>query len=143
METISSCVSTFEVYPFYHVTLLSRCKICYYNSYKFSQDLSLLLLLRNSLFKSPFATLNDPFLSLCFLWWQSGISCASSGFCFSLIWLRIPTNSSSTWWLSAADVSAYLQSYFRAVDLASVINKKTLQVNYLFIYVHFMITKRL
>lgn len=98
-----------------------------YNSYRFSHDLSLLLFFRNNLLSSPLATLNEPFFSLCFFVCNSVVSCASSGFCLSLIWLRIPANSSSTWWFNAAEVSAYLQSNLRAVDLASTKETKTHQ----------------
>jgi hypothetical protein len=36
-----------------------------------------------------------------------------------LIWVRIPTKSSSTLWLRDAEVSVYLQSKDVAIDLAS------------------------
>ena len=89
----------------------------FYNSYKLSHDLSFLLPFRNSLLRSPLATLNEPFLSFGFLCasWNS----TASGSFFNLIWLSMPTRSSSTWWFKAAEVSAYLLSNWCADDLAS------------------------
>lgn len=50
-----------------------------------------------------------------------------SGFSsFSLIWVRIPTSSSSTLWLIPTDVSIYLQSNDVAIDFPSEITNKTI-----------------
>lgn len=91
-----------------------------HNSYRFSHDLSFLLCFRKSFVRIPLAILKEPFR--CSLWVLCA-SCSSTapGSCFSLIWLSTPTKSSSTWWLRAADVSAYFESYWFAAALASVI----------------------
>ena len=96
-----------------------------HNSYKFSQDLSFLLCFRKSLLRMPFAARKEPFR--CSLWVLCA-SCSStaSGSCLRRIWLRTPTRSSSTWWLRAADVSAYLESYWLAAARASVIKIQTI-----------------
>ena len=96
-----------------------------HNSYKFSQDLSFLLCFRKSLLRMPFAARKEPFR--CSLWVLCA-SCSStaSGSCLRRIWLRTPTRSSSTWWLRAADVSAYLESYWLAAARASIIKIQTM-----------------
>ena len=88
----------------------------YYNLNKFSQ---LFLASFSSCFlKILFSSFLGP-LTFCFFGGNVGAFICIPGVTTSRIWLSMPTNSSSTLWFRAADVSMYLQLYWWAIESPS------------------------
>lgn len=88
--------------------------------YSFNSFGDLLFPLLKSLLKKSIGPLNDGTRMACdFLVSNFRIGSGKDGFSLYRMWSKVPTNSSSTLWFSAAEVSVYLASYWLAISNAS------------------------
>lgn len=122
-ELLSSISLFFYIKSFFPLLCVAASAVAQWIS-RLSQDLAFFFVWLNSLVRKDMARRGDCERPL--LEGTSGARSVSEvgGASFRRIWLRIPTSSSSTRWLRAADVSSYLQSYFMAMSRASATRDK-------------------